>query len=190
MQSSHIVSLSLSPTPACDSIVTAPNNGSAVESYDHKAGSSAFATSTSPSPLAPPLFEYPCSCARSASLSQRIISTNTTTGVYILSQSLKTLFPESQETIQSEGHSRYSGHGIEKADGVGVMRYRVGAHRDSRMQQERGRMQRRTKYGRRASPQNQLHPVDRRTDLGMGEVRAGWQAEMDKMRAQLERQAV
>jgi hypothetical protein len=147
MQSLLIVSPSVSQTPIRDSIVTAPNNGSAIESY-HMTGSSTFAASTFPPPLAPPRFEYVCSCARSASILQHIISTNTITGVCTLSQSLKTPFPESQETMQSEGHSRYSGHGIEKADGVGVMRHRVGAQRDSRMRQKRGRRLRRTKYCR------------------------------------------
>lgn len=33
-------------------------------------------------------------------------------------EALKPLFPKSQETTQSEGHSRHSGHGIEKADGA------------------------------------------------------------------------
>ncbi|KIK31811.1 hypothetical protein CY34DRAFT_19548 [Suillus luteus UH-Slu-Lm8-n1] len=96
MRSSYIVSPSLSPTPARDSVVTAPNNDSAIESH-HMSGSSACAASTSPPP-----FEHPCSCARSASILQHIISTNITTG----------------ETTQSEGHSRHSGHGIEKADGA------------------------------------------------------------------------
>ncbi|KAG1889665.1 uncharacterized protein F5891DRAFT_138778 [Suillus fuscotomentosus] len=123
MQSSYIVSPSVSPTPARDSIFTTPNNGSAIESYLSR-------TYDQFKELC--YLDFPASSARPSAIQVSVLlsALSKHSPSYHLYQyqcywyahtaweALKRLFPDCHEITKSGGRSCYLGVKIEKADSV------------------------------------------------------------------------
>ncbi|KAG2057364.1 hypothetical protein BDR06DRAFT_969540 [Suillus hirtellus] len=243
MQSSYIVSPSVSPTPARDSIFTTPNNGSAIESYLSR-------TYDQFKELC--YLEFPASSARPSAIQVSVLlsALSKHSPSYHLYQyqcywyahttweALKRLFPDCHEITKSGGRSCYLGVKIEKADSVEAVceQYHAQWARIQNAAEERRRAKedevRQLRLEERAQCQAEIDQATREKEKATREkeeavskaneetreavrraeiaermigeakrkaeeaerkaeeVRAEWQAEMDRMRAQLKRQAV
>ncbi|KAG2095094.1 uncharacterized protein F5147DRAFT_718740 [Suillus discolor] len=231
MQSSYVVSPSVSPTPARDSIFTTPNNGSAIESYLSKTYGPFkklcyldFPASARPSAIQVSVL---LSALSKHSPSYDLYQYQCYWYAHTVWEALKRLFPDCYETTESEGRSCYLGIKIEKADSVEVVceQYHTQWARIENAAEERRRAKedevRQLRMEERAQCQAEIDQATRKANEATRqkeeavrraeiaermieeakrkaeeaerkaeEVRAEWQAEMDRMRAQLERQAV
>ncbi|KAG1785314.1 uncharacterized protein HD556DRAFT_1314347 [Suillus plorans] len=231
MQSSYIVSPSVSPTPARDSIFTTPNNGSAIESYLSRTYDPFkklcyldFPASARPSAIQVSVL---LSALSKHSPSYHLYQYQCYWYAHTVWEALKRLFPDCHEITESGGRSRYLGIKIEKADSVEVVceQYHTQWARIENAAEERRRAKedevRQLRMEERARCQAEIDQATRKANEATKqkeeavrraemaermieeakrkaeeaerkaeEVRAEWQAEMDRMRAQLERQAV
>lgn len=238
MQSSYIVSPSVSPTPARDSIFTTPNNGSAIESYLSRTYDPFkklcyldFPASARPSAIQVSVL---LSALSKHSPSYHLYQYQCYWYAHTVWEALKRLFPDCHEITESEGRSCYLGIKIEKADSVEVVceQYHTQWARIENAAEERRRAKedevRQLRMEERAQCQAEIDQATRKANEATRkaneetrqkeeavrraeiaermveeakrkaeeaerkaeEVRAEWQAEMDRMRAQLERQAV
>ncbi|KAG2036839.1 hypothetical protein BDR03DRAFT_958462 [Suillus americanus] len=225
IQSSYIVSPSISPTPARDSIFTTPNNGSAIDSYlsgtydrFKRLSHLDFAASARPSAIQVSVLL----CALSNhSPTYNLYQYQCYWYAHTVWEALKRLFPDCRETTEREGRSRYLGVKVEKADSVGVVcehyhtqwarienaaeerrKAKEDEVRQLRMEgqaegrtEERARCQaeidRATRKAEEAQRQKEeaVRRAEEAERKAEERVRAEWQAEIDRMRAQYERQA-
>ncbi|KAG1889664.1 uncharacterized protein F5891DRAFT_1282815 [Suillus fuscotomentosus] len=246
MQSSYIVSPSVSPTPAHDSIFTTSNSGSAIKSYLSRTYGPFkklcyldFPASARPSAIQVSVL---LSALSKQSPSYHLYQYQCHWYAHTVWEALKRLFPDCHEITRSDGRSSHLGVKIEKADSVEVMceQYHTQWARIENAAEERRRakedevrqlrMEVRAQYQaeidqavrraeeaerkaeeaerkaekaeRRAEEaERKAEEAERRAEEAEQKaeeaerkaeerVRAEWQAEMDRMRAQLERQAV
>ncbi|KAG1871554.1 hypothetical protein F4604DRAFT_1770311 [Suillus subluteus] len=238
IQSSYIVSPSVSPTPARDSIFTTPNNGSAIDSYlsgtyeqFKRLSHLDFAASARPSAIQVSVLL----CALSNhSPTYNLYQYQCYWYAHTVWEALKRLFPDCHETTLSGGRSRYLGVKVEKADSVEVVcehyhtqwarienaaeerrKAKEDEVRQLRMEgQAEGRIEERARCQaeidratRKANEETrQKEEAVRKAEEAVRRaeeaerkaeearkaeerVRAEWQAEIDRMRAQYERQA-
>ncbi|KAG1808862.1 uncharacterized protein BJ212DRAFT_1484718 [Suillus subaureus] len=228
MQSSYIISPSVSPTPARDSIFTTPNNGSAIETYltgtydrFKRLSYLDFTPSARPSAIQVSVL---LSALSKHSPTYNLYQYQCYWYAHTVWESLKRLFPDCHETTQSGGRSRYLGVKIEKADSLEVVceQYHTQWARIENAAEERRkakedevrqlRMEGRTEERARCQAEidqatrqkeealrkaeeaeSRAEEAERQKEEAVREaeerVRAEWQAEIDRMRAQYERQA-
>ncbi|KAG1742033.1 hypothetical protein EDB19DRAFT_1703698 [Suillus lakei] len=193
-----VVSPSVSPTPANDSIFTTPNNGSAIESYLTKRyGQHKYLCN----------LDFPASTRPSAiqvSVLLCVLSKHSPTYhlwqyqcywyTHTVWEALKKLFPDFRETMQSEGRSRFCGQEIRKAESVEAVceQYcaewaRIENAAEDRRKAKEEEIRQLRMEGRaeeRAQCQSEIDQATRRADEAERKAEK-YEAEMNRMRARM-----